>query len=61
LTQVMGLSADTDGYPDSVFYGPWTETPAYSALDRELIRIHCLPAIRSGMTADEVRRALAGG
>ncbi|MDO8308078.1 MAG: DUF2927 domain-containing protein [Actinomycetota bacterium] len=61
LTQVMGLSADTDGYPDSVFYGPWTETPAYSALDRELIRIHCLPVIRSGMTADEVRRALAGG
>jgi hypothetical protein len=53
LTQSMGLMQDSYTYEDSMFYQGWTETPAYSDLDEQLIQMLYLPGIEPGLTADE--------
>ena len=39
LTQSLGLTNDSYKYPESIFYGEWTETTKYTELDKEVIKI----------------------
>jgi hypothetical protein len=39
LTQSLGLSQDSLRYPDSMFYGGWTDTTRYSIMDETIIRM----------------------
>lgn len=58
LTQALGLMNDSDRYPDSIFYGPWTQTTQYSDLDAAIIGLLYHPTVQPGMTATDVFRAL---
>tara|TARA_R110001632_G_C11301680_1_gene413836 strand:- start:55 stop:672 length:618 start_codon:yes stop_codon:yes gene_type:complete len=40
LTQSLGMPNDSYKYPNSIFYGNWTETTEYSSLDKEIIKLH---------------------
>jgi hypothetical protein len=55
LTQGLGLLRDSDKYPESIFYQPWTDTQFYAPIDRTLIRMLYHPALRPGMNEIEVR------
>lgn len=55
LTQSMGFRRDSTLYADSIFYGPWTATTAYSDLDKEVIRMIYRYGLRAGMTREDVR------
>ncbi len=61
LTQSLGLMQDSYAHEDSVFYQGWTDTPAYSPLDEQLIEMLYLPAIVPGMTADEALAVIPRG
>lgn len=50
LTQSMGLAQDSPRYPDSMFYSGYTDTPAYSAMDRALIEMLYRDEVQAGMT-----------
>lgn len=39
LTQSLGFSQDSLRYPDSMFYGGWTDTTRYSTMDENIIRM----------------------
>jgi hypothetical protein len=39
LTQSLGLTNDSYKYPESIFYGEWTETIKYTELDKEIIKM----------------------
>ena len=54
LTQVLGLFQDSDRFPDSIFYHPWTTVTEYADIDRDLIRILYMDNVTPGMTRDEV-------
>lgn len=54
LTQSMGPANDSNKYPDSIFYGPWTSTQSYSKLDQEVIRLLYNPSVKAGMTRLQV-------
>jgi hypothetical protein len=58
LTQSLGLLKDSFKYPDSIFYQPWTDTQTYADIDRKIIRMLHLPAIKPGMSEIEVRAVL---
>jgi hypothetical protein len=58
LTQSLGLGKDSFRYLESIFQQNWTLTTAYTALDKELIRLLYHPSIRSGMNAVEVEEAI---
>jgi hypothetical protein len=55
LTQGLGLLKDSNRYPESIFYQPWTDTQFYAPIDRTLIRMLYHPALRPGMNEIEVR------
>ncbi len=54
LTQSLGLMQDTQQYPTSIFQQNWTCNTTYSNVDRKLIQLLYLPAIKPGMTKKEV-------
>lgn len=55
LTQLFGLMADSNRYPDSIFYQHWSTTTAYSELDRELIKMLYDKRLQSGMDEGAIR------
>ena len=59
LTQSLGLMRDSDRYPESIFYQPWTAVTAYAPIDRTVIEMMYRPEVRPCMDEDEVRRQLA--
>lgn len=61
LTQAMGLLQDSYRYPDSIFYQGWTDTTAYTALDRKVIQLLYSPTIQTGMSRDQVMATLGNG
>ncbi len=61
LTQAMGLLQDSYRYPDSIFYQGWTDTTAYTALDRKVIQLLYSPMIQAGMSRAQVTAALNSG
>lgn len=61
LTQAMGLLQDSYRYPDSIFYQGWTDTTAYTTLDRKVIQLLYSPMIQTGMSRAQVTAALNGG
>ena len=60
LTQSLGLMRDSNRYPDSIFYQGFTNTTAYSEIDKVVIEILYLNEIRTNMTEAEVREVLSG-
>lgn len=54
LTQGLGLLNDSDRYPQSIFYQPWTCTTDYAEIDKKLIQYHLNPLIKPGMTRAQV-------
>lgn len=54
LTQSLGLMQDSQRYRDSIFYQGWTSTTSYSEMDRAAIALLYNPAIRAGMTRNQV-------
>jgi hypothetical protein len=60
LTQLIaGLPNDSYKFSDSIFYQPWTTIQKYSALDEEIIKLMAKPTVTSGMTAAQLRQAVA--
>ena len=60
LTQSLGLMRDSDRYPESVFYAPWTDVTEYAPIDRAVIEMLYRPEVEPCMDAAEARRALEG-
>ena len=58
LTQCLGLMKDSNWYPESVFYGGWTDVTEYAPIDRSLVRMLYSDAIRPNMTEAQVRETL---
>jgi hypothetical protein len=58
LTQSTGLMRDSNDYPTSVFYGPWTTSTRYSSMDKQLIRLLYSGALRPGDNQREVAEAV---
>lgn len=54
VTQLLGLMQDADSHADSIFYGPWTETQALSALDWRLVALLYRTDLSAGMTREAV-------
>jgi hypothetical protein len=54
LTQALGLTNDTDAYPESIFYSEFTCLPAYTELDEQYIRDFLSADLRVGMCRGEV-------
>ncbi|MFH1512091.1 MAG: DUF2927 domain-containing protein [Bacillota bacterium] len=54
FTQALGIMQDSMQYPDSIFYGRWTEAQQLSPLDWTVVRMVYSPGIQAGMTAAEV-------
>jgi hypothetical protein len=55
FTQSLGLARDSDKYPQSIFYGPWTTVTEYASIDRDLIRVLYHPAMVTGLNELSVR------
>jgi len=55
LTQLFGLMADSNRYPDSIFYQRWSTTTQYSDLDRQLIKMLYDQRLHSGMDEQAIR------
>lgn len=58
LTQSLGLARDSNSYPLSIFYSPWSLVTEYAAIDRDLIRLLYHPDIKTGYDEETVRMAL---
>ncbi len=60
FTQSLGLMRDTEDtrYQSSIFYQWWTDTTAYTDLDRAIISMLYRPDVTSGMTSTEVASRL---
>ena len=54
LTQSMGLMNDSNVYEDSIFHARWTDTTAFSAIDRTIIGMLYREDIEVNMGAEEV-------
>lgn len=61
LTQALGLLQDSYRYPDSIFYQGWTDTTAYTPLDRRVIQLLYSSMIQPGMSRAQVNAALNNG
>jgi hypothetical protein len=48
LTQSMGLMRDSNDYPASIFYGPWTTSTRYAPIDEQLISLLYSGALSAG-------------
>lgn len=55
VTQSLGLAQDSNTYPDSVFYQPWTAVTSYAPIDKRLIKMLSLPEVKPGMNEAQVR------
>ncbi len=55
FTQALGLARDSDKYPQSIFYGPWSTVTAYAPIDRDLIRLLYHPTMVTGLNEQAVR------
>jgi len=60
LTQSMGLMADSQKYPDSIFYQGWTEVNEYSAVDKQVIQMLYDPQVKPGMDEGQLKQPLWG-
>lgn len=60
LTQGLGLLNDSWLYPESIFYGEWTDVGAYTPIDRQVIEMLYRPELAAGMSIDEALDILAG-
>lgn len=58
FTQSLGLARDSDRYPQSIFYAPWTTVTEYSPIDRDLIRLLYHPSMPTGLDETAVRNLL---
>jgi len=58
LTQILGLMNDSVKYEDSIFYQQYSETTAYSNLDRSVIKMLYNDDILPGMTDFEIQELL---
>ena len=58
LTQSLGLMNDSNQYPESIFYAPWTDVTVFADIDRMLISMLYRPDIDVNMNADEVLEVL---
>ena len=58
FTQALGLARDSDKYPQSIFYGPWTTTTEYAPIDRDIIRLLYHPSVTTGLNETAVRNLL---
>lgn len=56
LTQAFGLPADSDKYPDSIFYQQWTDITEYSSLDKKLIKMLYNPQVKPGMNGSQLEK-----
>jgi hypothetical protein len=53
VTQILGLGRDSELYPESIFYQPWSLVASYAPIDRALIEMLYRPEVLPGM--DEAR------
>lgn len=58
FTQALGLARDSDLYPESIFYGPWTVTTTYAPIDRDLVKLLYHPDVATGLNETQVRSLL---
>jgi ribulose bisphosphate carboxylase small subunit len=58
LTQSLGLMRDSYRYSDSMFYQAWTDLTRFSDLDKSLIQMLYMPALKPGMTEAEALNVL---
>lgn len=58
LTQALGLTNDSDRYPESIFFNGESAVTSYTRLDKEIIRLLYSEKITAGMDATEVKEAL---
>ncbi len=56
LTQAFGLPADSNKYPDSIFYQQWTDITEYSLLDKKLIKMLYNPQVKPGMSESQLKK-----
>jgi hypothetical protein len=54
--QILGLGRDSNRYPQSIFYQPWTLVSEYAPIDRTLIEMLYRPEVRTGMGELELLR-----
>lgn len=60
ITQSLGPMKDSDTYPDSMFYQPWSLTNRFSDMDKAVIRMLYSPEVRPNMTGDQAQEVLKG-
>lgn len=53
LTQSLGLMNDSQHYPDSIFYQPWSRVTDYSKIDKDIIKLLYQSDIRPGMSKSQ--------
>lgn len=58
LTQTLGLMKDSFRYRDSIFFQGWTDSNAYTEIDKAVIRLLYRPEILPGSGKTEVLTAL---
>lgn len=61
LTQSLGLMQDSNRYPDSMFYQPWSHPTQYSPIDKALIRMLYDDRVKAGMSREQVKEVFKGG
>ena len=54
VTQGLGLTLDSNSYPDSIFYQRWNGVTRLSPLDKQVIRLLYSDQVLSGMTAQKL-------
>ena len=59
VTQVLGLTNDSNRFEDSIFFQGDSETASYSKADRDLLRILYHPDIKVNMTVAQTQAVLA--
>lgn len=58
FTQSLGLAKDSDKYPTSIFYGPWSTVTEYAQIDRDLIRLLYHQYMGTGLNEYTTREVL---
>jgi len=55
------LMQDSNRYPDSMFYQPWSHPTQYSPIDKALIRMLYDDRVKAGMSREKVKEVFKGG
>ncbi|GMV04176.1 MAG: hypothetical protein AMXMBFR53_04570 [Gemmatimonadota bacterium] len=58
VTQILGLGRDSDLYPESIFYQPWSLVSEYAPVDRALVEMLYRPEVRPLMDEEAVTAVL---